>query len=184
MQKGPDTMRKVLIVGISLVAFVAAVNSAVADGTLAGGTRVVTSDATAQFVPIEIGKFVVIDLPADAKDVVVANSTIANAILRTARQVTILGIGNGQTNIAFFDAAHRQIEALDISVQGYPVPGRVPAGPEKIVIIFRGSIGWHSLSCTHGSDLSENASCYSREEPAGNLNDLPKGSSVTMPAGR
>ena len=146
-------------------------------------------------MPLEQGKFIGIDLPRDAKDVQIANPAIANVIMRTARQVTILGMGNGQTNIAFYDADHRQIEALDISVVGYPIPA-IPTGPAHVVIIYRGpenaqgargevdSTGqWQFLSCTHTNNLREGAACYNREEPAGNLKDLPKGSSVTMPAG-
>jgi hypothetical protein len=148
-------------------------------------TRVVTSDATAQLVPLEVGKFIVIDLAADAKDVVVANPTIANVVLRTARRAVILATGPGQTNIAFYDDARRQIEALDVTVQSYPVhPATLPSGPENVVIVFRGPQSWLSLSCTQTSNLGEGAACYSREEPAGNLKDLPPGSELKIPVGK
>jgi pilus assembly protein CpaC len=94
-----------------------------------GQTRVVTSDATAQFVPLEVGKFIVIDLPVDAKDVLVAKPAIANVVMRTARRAYVLANSAGQTNIAFFDATRRQIEAFDLSVQTYPVHANPPPGP-------------------------------------------------------
>jgi pilus assembly protein CpaC len=79
-----------------LMATVIATSAPGARGVGLALTRI-TGDATAQFVPLEQGKFIGIDLPRDAKEVQVANPTIANAILRKARKVTILGMGNGQT---------------------------------------------------------------------------------------
>jgi hypothetical protein len=145
-------------------------------------TTIITSDATAQFLPIEVGKFVVIDLPANAKSVLVADKRIANVLMQTARRATILATSSGQTNLAFYDAEQRQIQAFDVSVQKYPVPSAVPRGPESVMIVFRGSSA-ESLSCTHSSNLSDGAGCYALEGSSPTLDSLPKGSSITMPAG-
>ena len=78
--------------------------------------QVTASDTGAQFVPLGIGKSVVIDLPRDAKDVLVADPKIANAVIRSARRAYIIGATVGQTNVFFFDAEGRQIAGLDIAV--------------------------------------------------------------------
>lgn len=70
----------------------------------------------ARFLPLGIGKSVVIDLPRDIKDVLVADPKIANAIVRSAQRAYIIGAAVGQTNIIFFDTAGQQIAAYDIAV--------------------------------------------------------------------
>ena len=70
----------------------------------------------ARFLPLGIGKSVVIDLPRDIKDVLVADPKIANAVVRSAQRAYIIGATVGQTNIVFFDAAGQQIAAYDIAV--------------------------------------------------------------------
>ena len=78
--------------------------------------NVTSSDANSSFVPLGVGKSVAIDLPADIKDVLVADPKIANAVVRSARRVYIIGVTVGQTNIFFFDAQGRQIAGFDIAV--------------------------------------------------------------------
>jgi pilus assembly protein CpaC len=78
--------------------------------------QVAASEATSRFVPLGIGKSVAIDLPADIKDVLVADPKIANAVIRTSRRVYMIGVAVGQTNIFFFDADGRQIAGFDIAV--------------------------------------------------------------------
>jgi pilus assembly protein CpaC len=63
-----------------------------------------------------IGKSVVIDLPRDIKDVLVADPKIANAVIRSAQRAYLIGAAVGQTNIVFFDSAGQQIAAYDIAV--------------------------------------------------------------------
>ncbi len=78
--------------------------------------RVVASDLGSRAVTLGLGKSVVIDLPNDVKDVLVANPKIANAVIRSARRAYIIGIGIGQTNVFFFDAHGRQMAGFDIAV--------------------------------------------------------------------
>ncbi|MBX3533837.1 MAG: type II and III secretion system protein family protein [Xanthobacteraceae bacterium] len=70
----------------------------------------------AGFLPLGVGKSVVIDLPRDAKDVLIANPAIANAVIRSARRAYLIGVKAGQTNIVFFDGEGQQIAAYDIEV--------------------------------------------------------------------
>jgi pilus assembly protein CpaC len=78
--------------------------------------QLVAGDTTSRFVPLGVGKSVVIDLPRDIKDVLVADPTIANAVVRTARRAYIIGVKTGQTNVFFFDSDGQQIGGLDIAV--------------------------------------------------------------------
>ncbi len=78
---------------------------------------VVGSETSSRPVSLGIGKAVVIDLPRDAKDVLVADPTIANAVVRSARRAYMIGVKVGQTSIFFFDAEGRQIAGFDIAVK-------------------------------------------------------------------
>lgn len=70
----------------------------------------------AHFLALGIGKSSVIELPADAKDVLVADPKIANAVVRSARRAYLIGVAAGQTNVIFFDGDGHQIAAYDITV--------------------------------------------------------------------
>jgi pilus assembly protein CpaC len=78
--------------------------------------KVAASEGTSRFIPLGIGKSVAIDLPADIKDVLVADPKIANAVIRSSRRVYMIGVTVGQTNIFFFDADGKQIAGFDIAV--------------------------------------------------------------------
>jgi pilus assembly protein CpaC len=67
-------------------------------------------------MPLGVGKSVVIDLPRDIKDVLVADPKIANAVVRSARRAYIIGAAVGQTSLYFFDADGQQIAGFDIAV--------------------------------------------------------------------
>jgi pilus assembly protein CpaC len=90
---------------------------------LAGDYRVnaapITADGqmNARALSLGIGKSIVIDLPRDIKDVLVADPKIANAVIRSAQRAYIIGAAVGQTNIVFFDSAGQQIAAYDIAVK-------------------------------------------------------------------
>jgi pilus assembly protein CpaC len=71
----------------------------------------------ARFLSLGIGKSIVIDLPRDIKDVLVADPKIANAVVRSAQRAYIIGAAVGQTNVVFFDAAGQQVAAYDIAVK-------------------------------------------------------------------
>ena len=73
--------------------------------------------ARCAFLALGIGKSVVIDLPRDIKDVLVADPKIANAVVRSPQRAYIIGETVGQTNVVFFDAEGQQIAAYDIAVK-------------------------------------------------------------------
>jgi pilus assembly protein CpaC len=76
----------------------------------------VSGQMNARSLALGIGKSIVIDLPRDIKDVLVADPKIANAVVRSAQRAYIIGATVGQTNIVFFDSAGQQIAAYDIAV--------------------------------------------------------------------
>jgi pilus assembly protein CpaC len=91
-------------------------------------TPVLASDATeipavtggqgkTRFLALGIGKSVIIDLPGEVKDVLVADPKIASAVIRSARRAYVIGAAVGQTNIVFFDSDGQQIAAYDIAVK-------------------------------------------------------------------
>ena len=82
----------------------------------AGSIQVVGSDSSSRFVQLGIGKSVVIDLPRDIKDVLVAEPKFANAVVRSTRRAYLIGVAVGQTNIYFFDAEGKQIAGFDVAV--------------------------------------------------------------------
>jgi pilus assembly protein CpaC len=74
------------------------------------------AEVHARFLSLGVGKSIVIDLPSDIKDVLVADPKIANAVVRSAQRAYIIAAAVGQTNIVFFDSAGQQIAAYDIAV--------------------------------------------------------------------
>ncbi|HXI06258.1 MAG: type II and III secretion system protein family protein [Bradyrhizobium sp.] len=70
-----------------------------------------------RFLALGVGKSVVVDLPREAKDVLVADPKIANAVIRSAQRAYIIGAAVGQTNVVFFDADGNQITSYDIAIK-------------------------------------------------------------------
>jgi pilus assembly protein CpaC len=70
-----------------------------------------------RFLALGIGKSMIIDLPRDIKDVLVADPKIANAVIRSPQRAYIIGETVGQTNVVFFDADGQQVAAYDIAVK-------------------------------------------------------------------
>ncbi|WP_433995959.1 type II and III secretion system protein family protein [Bradyrhizobium tropiciagri] len=73
--------------------------------------------AKTRFVSLGVGKSVVVDLPREAKDVLVADPKIANAVIRSAQRAYIIGAAVGQTNVVFFDADGNQVASYDIAIK-------------------------------------------------------------------
>jgi pilus assembly protein CpaC len=68
-------------------------------------------------VVLGLNKAAIIELPADAADVLVSNPTIVDAIVRTPRRIYILGLAVGQTNAFFFSGSGKQLLNLEIRVE-------------------------------------------------------------------
>ena len=73
--------------------------------------------ATHQRLTLPLDKAAVVQLDADARDVLVSNPDLVDAVVRTPRRIFLLATKVGQTNAFFFDAQGKQILALDIRVE-------------------------------------------------------------------
>ena len=70
-----------------------------------------------QKMNLALDKAAIIELNADARDVLVSNPEIVDAVVRSPRRIFLLAMKAGQTNAFFFDSAGRQILSLDIHVE-------------------------------------------------------------------
>jgi pilus assembly protein CpaC len=62
------------------------------------------------------GRSAAVDLPVDARDVIVSNPAVAEAMLHSPRRITVVGIAPGETDAVFLDASGRAILNLSIRV--------------------------------------------------------------------
>ncbi len=120
--RGNQPMRTFLIRALSCSAAAAMTLNPVLVPAVASDYRPVAPVAAdgqmnARFLALGVGKSIVIDLPRDIKDVLVADPKVANAVVRSAQRAYIIGAAVGQTNIVFFDSAGQQIAAYDIAVK-------------------------------------------------------------------
>lgn len=87
------------------------------EANAAGRNAEVTASTATQRVKLGLNKSVVIDLPSDAYDILVANPTVADAVTRTARRIYLFGKQVGETNIFVFGPNGEQIASLDLAVE-------------------------------------------------------------------
>jgi pilus assembly protein CpaC len=103
--------------GVAALMLNPALTPVIASDYRAAAPIVADGELNARFLALGVGKSIVIDLPRDIKDVLVADPKIANAVVRSAQRAYIIGAAVGQTNIVFFDSAGQQIAAYDIAVK-------------------------------------------------------------------
>ncbi len=110
-------IRNLLIGALSLFVAALTLGPAVAAETDDAPSVVSSIPVKVRFLSLGIGKSVILDLPRDVKDVLVADPKIANAVIRSPQRAYIIGSGVGQTNVVFFDGEGNQIAAYDIAVK-------------------------------------------------------------------
>jgi len=85
------------------------------------GAHVITlstkSGTVTQRLTLSLNKAAIVQLDADARDVLVSSPDIVDAVVRTPRRIFLLALKTGQTNAFFFDANGHQLAALDIRVE-------------------------------------------------------------------
>jgi pilus assembly protein CpaC len=101
------------------VAFAPSIVSAQVEPPSATATMRINGGGGAQSASLVLpfGKSAIIDLPTDARDILISNPEIADATVRTSRRAYVVGRQLGQTNIFFFDAQGRQIANVEIRVE-------------------------------------------------------------------
>lgn len=75
------------------------------------------TEASRHQVRLERGKAAIVELPSDARDILVSDPAIADARVRTPRQIYVIGTAIGATNMIFFDEHGAQILNLELLVQ-------------------------------------------------------------------
>ena len=129
------------------------VNVSVRDGTKSGRHMVLGQ-----------GKGTVIQLDVDARDVLVSNPEIVDAVVRTPRRIFLLGMKTGQTNAFFFDAQGHQILSLDIRVEkdtgdlGAMIHANIPGSNVKVSglndnVVLTGTVA-NAADSTRAQDLA------------------------------
>ena len=98
-------------------ALLLASSGVIRQNAFAGDYATSAADANGgRFVRIGLNKSIVIRLPADARDVLVGNPDIVDAVVRTKNTAYLFARAIGQTNVFFFDANGQQILSLDLEV--------------------------------------------------------------------
>jgi pilus assembly protein CpaC len=88
--------------------------------TATAGSNLVAVGPTqrdSQRINLGLNKSIVIDLPTDAYDILVANPAVADAVTRTARRIYLFGKAVGETNIFVFGPNGEQIASLDLQIE-------------------------------------------------------------------
>jgi pilus assembly protein CpaC len=112
-------LRTLVVVGGALLAGVGlgqTVHAAEPGGSL-NASNTYSAGPTSRSVKIGLNKSLVIDLPRDARDILVSNPVIADAVIRTPRRIYVTGVAVGQSNVIVFDRAGQQIVALELVVE-------------------------------------------------------------------
>ena len=95
-----------VLFGIARSEPAAARSRGAANGATEGGER----------ISMGVGKSVILDLPQEAAEIFVGNPSVANAVVRTARKLYVIGVANGQTSIYALDRQGRQFASFEISI--------------------------------------------------------------------
>lgn len=104
---------KRLLVAISAAALAAAPSLAPAQ---AQTRAAVAMGGQSQLINLPRGSSMAVDLPADARDVIVPNPAVAEAVLHSPRRITIIGLAPGETDAVILDGAGRNILSLRVRV--------------------------------------------------------------------
>ncbi len=81
-----------------------------------GERQTVPAGSAPRMVNLPRGTSFAVDLPADARDVIVSNPAVAEANVHSPRRITVIGIAPGETDAVFMDAAGRAILTLRVRV--------------------------------------------------------------------
>lgn len=110
-------MKRLTILAIAgaALAMTAAPAALAASAPMQARTAIAT-DGQTRLINLPRGASMAVDLPADARDVIVPNPTVAEAMLHSPRRITIIGVAPGETDAVVLDSAGRSILSLRIRV--------------------------------------------------------------------
>jgi pilus assembly protein CpaC len=78
--------------------------------------RFSSAEGPTRRINLGVGKSIIIDLPADASEIFVADPKVANAIVRSTRRIYVIAAQSGQTTIYAMDKDGRRIAVYELSV--------------------------------------------------------------------
>ncbi|HEV2561440.1 MAG TPA: type II and III secretion system protein family protein [Rhizomicrobium sp.] len=123
------------------------------------------SDGTAhQRLTMALDKAAIVQLDTDARDVLVSNPGVVDAVVRSPRRIFLIANKTGQTNAFFFDAKGHQILSIDIRVErdvtdlGGMLRANFPDSTVKVSamndnVVLTGTIG-SAMDSTRAQDLA------------------------------
>lgn len=117
ISSSPAQKRLLAAAAAAIVAFVTPVLAN--DGAIETNPSHIRSDngsTISKRIELGIGKSFIMDLPRDAREVFVANPKVANAVVRSARKIFVIGLADGNTSLFALDAEGRQIAQLEINI--------------------------------------------------------------------
>ncbi len=116
--KALKVFSKMLAKSLLLLTMLLAPQMLMSQAAMANATMRVSANQIGQTYAVEVGvnKSLIIDLPVSAKEVIVSEPRIANAIVRTQRRAIVQGRAAGDTNIIFLDVKGNPIAVLDVTV--------------------------------------------------------------------
>ncbi|MFC5385123.1 type II and III secretion system protein family protein [Aquamicrobium segne] len=85
--------------------------------TAEAASSTVQATTASKRINLGLNKSVVVDLPRDAYDILVANPGVADAVTRTSRRIYLFGKSVGETNIFIFGPNGEQIASFDLYVE-------------------------------------------------------------------
>ncbi|WP_050762456.1 type II and III secretion system protein family protein [Brevundimonas subvibrioides] len=119
MSARPMTSPLTRIVALATAALMAAAPVTLPSAVLAqdhAGSQTVAAGSGPRLINLPRGTSFAVDLPADARDVIVSNPAVAEANVHSPRRITVIGIAPGETDAVFLDAAGRSILTLRVRV--------------------------------------------------------------------
>ncbi len=112
----PASARRLAALGSVALIALGGLAPALPTPAMAQSRAVVAAGSGAQMINLPRGSSFAVDLPADARDVIVSNPAVAEARTHSPRRVTVSGLAPGETDAVFLDAAGRTILALRVRV--------------------------------------------------------------------
>jgi pilus assembly protein CpaC len=122
-RRGTDMLARYsrsFLIAMVAVAAMAGLDAARHDARAQAKISYVSDADQVRQVKVGLNKSLVIDLPRDARDILVSNPAIADAVIRTSRRIYVTGIAVGQSNVVIFDGSGQQIVSLELQVERDP----------------------------------------------------------------
>lgn len=102
---------------ISTFFFITGFMGTISDARTQEIVRLSEQSSGTQSLNLGLDKSIVVELPSDAGDILVANPGVADAIMRTPQRLYVFGKQVGQTNIFAFDKSGGTVATLNIQVE-------------------------------------------------------------------